>query len=241
MQSELGRLGVTELARAIREKQASSREVVQAHLDRINAVNGGLNAVTVVLREQALRAADEADQALAKGAELGPLHGIPMSVKENIDLANSPTTSGVVALKEAVPPLEAPHVTQLKRAGAIPLGRTNLPDFGLRWYTDNALRGATKNPWDSSRTPGGSSGGDAVALATGMTPLGLGNDYAGSLRYPSQCCGTTAIRPTFGRVARASSLARAEPPITLQLFDVQGPMARRIRDLHPKTRSYEWT
>src|SRR5713226_7860629 len=114
MQTELWRLGVAELAKAIREKQVSSREVVQAHLDRINAVNGRLNAVTVVLHEEALRAAEEADQALAKGAVSGSLHGVPMTVKENIDLANSPTTSGIVALKEAIPPVEAPHVTQLK-------------------------------------------------------------------------------------------------------------------------------
>lgn len=249
METELWRLGVTELAQAIREKQVSSREVVQAHLDRIKAVNGGLNAVTVVLHEQALRAAEEADQALAKGAACGPLHGIPMTVKENIDLSGSPTTQGVVALKDAIPPVEAPHVTQLKRAGAIPIGRTNMPDFGLRWHTDNALRGATKNPWDSSRTPGGSSGGEAVALATGMTPLGLGNDYGGSLRYPSQCCGTTALRPTFGRVAWASSLDPAEHPITLQLFAVQGPMARHVRDLRlafeamsgPDARDPWWT
>ena len=231
MPNELWRLGVAELAKAIREKQVSSREVVQAHLTRIDAVNGKLNAVTVVLQEEALRAAEEADRAMAKGAALGPLHGVPMTVKENIDLAHSPTTQGVVALKDALPPIEAPHVTQLKRAGAIAIGRTNLPDFALRWYTDNALRGATKNPWDSSRTPGGSSGGDAVALATGMTPLGLGNDYGGSLRYPSQCCGTTALRPTLGRVAWASSLTPAEFPITIQMFAVQGPMARHVRDL----------
>jgi amidase len=249
MQNELWRLGIVELAKAIREKRVSSREVIQAHLDRINAVNSKLNAVTVVLDEEALRAAEAADQALAKGATLGPLHGIPMTVKENIDLSGSPTTQGVVALKEALPPAESPHATHLKRAGAIPIGRTNLPDFGLRWYTDNALRGATKNPWDATRTPGGSSGGDAVALATGMTPLGLGNDYGGSLRYPSQCCGTTAIRPTFGRVARASSLAPAEFPITIQLFAVQGPMARHVQDLRlalevmsgPDARDPWWT
>lgn len=249
MQTELWRLGVTELAQAIREKQVSSREVVQAHLDRIATINEKLNAVTVVLHEQALRAADEADRALASGATVGPLHGVPMTVKENIDLAGSPTTMGVAALKDAIPPLEAPHVTQLKRAGAIPIGRTNMPDFGLRWYTDNALRGATVNPWDVTRTPGGSSGGDAVALATGMTPLGLGNDYGGSLRYPSQCCGTTAIRPTLGRVAWTSSLAPAEYPITMQLFAVQGPMARNVRDLRlaldamsgPDARDPWWT
>jgi len=231
MKGELWSLGVTDLAKAIREKKVSSREVIQAHLDRIEAINHSLNAVTVVLTAESLRAAEAADETLSAGGTLGPLHGVPMTVKENIDLAGSPTTQGLIALKEAIPPLEAPHVTQLKQAGAIPIGRTNLPDFGLRWHTDNALRGATRNPWDPSRTPGGSSGGDAVAVATGMTPLGLGNDYGGSLRFPSQCCGITAIRPTCGRVAWASSLIPFELPITIQLFAVQGPMARHVRDL----------
>ena len=133
MQNELWRLGTVDLAKAIREKQVSSREVIQAHLDRINTVNGRLNAVTVVLHQEALRAAEEADRALARGGALGPLHGVPMTVKENIDLSGSPTTQGIVAFKDALPPAESPHVTQLKRAGAIPIGRTNLPDFGLRW------------------------------------------------------------------------------------------------------------
>lgn len=231
MADELWRLGAVDLARAIRERRVSSREVVQAHLDRIAVVNGRVNAVTVVLRDEALRAAAAADKALAGGATPGPLHGVPMTVKENIDLAGSPTTQGIAAFKDAVPPREAPHVTQLKRAGAIPIARTNMPDFALRWYTDSSLRGATLNPWHAGHTPGGSSGGDAVALATGMTPLGLGNDYGGSLRFPSQCCGTTAIRPTHGRVAWADALAPAENPITVQLFAVQGPMARHVRDL----------
>src|SRR5215813_662369 len=223
MENDLWRVGVVELAKAIREKQVSSREVIQAHLDRIHAVNGRLNAVTVVLHEEALRAAEAADQALAKGAALGPLHGVPMTVKENIDLSGSPTTQGIATFKDALPPAESPHVTQLKRAGAIPIGRTNLPDFGLRWYTANALRGATRNPWDASRTPGGSSGGEAVALATGMTPLGLGNDYGGSLRVPSAFCGTAAIKPTLGRVPDASAISPEELPITIQLMAVQGP------------------
>jgi amidase len=249
MQTELWRLGVIELGQAIREKHVSSREVVQAHLDRIKAVNDQLNAVTVVLGEQALRAAEAADQALAKGATIGVLHGVPMTIKENVDLAHSPTTRGVVALKDALPPADAPHVAQLKQAGAIPLGRTNLPEFAFRWHTENALRGPTLNPWDSSRTPGGSSGGDAVAVATGMTPLSLGTDYGGSLRYLAQCCGTTALRPTGGRVAWTAPPTPSEYPITLQLFAVQGPMARQVRDLRvalavmsgPDARDPWWT
>ena len=231
MGTELWRLGASDLAEAIRRKNVKSREVVEAHLDRIAAVNPRLNAVTVTLADSALAAADAADAMTAAGAATGPLHGVPMTVKENIDLAGSATTQGIVAMAEAIPPRDAPHISQLRAAGAIPIGRTNLPDFGMRWHTDNALRGATKNPWNANVTAGGSSGGDAAALASGMTPLGMGNDYGGSLRWPSQCCGTTALRPTLGRVPAGSSLPGPELPLTLQLFAVQGPMARHVRDV----------
>lgn len=231
VQTELWRVGACQLAELIRTRQVSSREVVEAHLERIAAVNGAVNAVTVVLAEQARAAADAADAAVAAGTPLGPLHGVPMTVKENIDLAGTPTTQGIAALAQAVPPGDAPHIAHLKAAGAIPIGRTNLPDFGLRWHTDNGLRGATRNPWDPRRTPGGSSGGEAVALATGMTPLGMGNDYGGSLRVPSQFCGTATIKPTTGRVPWVSLLEPRDFPITFQLFAVQGPMARRVEDL----------
>ncbi|MCZ6633644.1 MAG: amidase [bacterium] len=230
MAQELWRMSVTDLVALIREKKASVREVIQSHLDRIAAVNNAVNAVTVVLDEMALALADKADQAISKGATLGPLHGVPMTVKENIDLKDTATTMGVPELKDAIALVDAPHIAQLKKAGAIPIGRTNLPDFGLRYHTDNALRGPTKNPWDSKRTPGGSSGGDAAALATGQTPLAMGNDYGGSLRYPSQCCGTVALRPTLGRIPRASTQSGGSP-LTLQLFAVHGPMARHISDL----------
>lgn len=231
MADELWKLGAVDLAAAIRSKQASSREVVSAHLDRIAAVNPSLNAITVTLAESALSAADAADAVLASGAQVGPLHGVPFTSKENIDVAGSPTTQGVVAMEHAVASADAAHVARLRAAGAIPLARTNMPDFALRWHTDNALRGATKNPWDASRTPGGSSGGEAASLATGMTPLGLGNDLGGSLRWPSQCCGTAAIKPSLGRVATASETPTSENPLTFQLFAVEGPMARNVRDL----------
>jgi amidase len=225
-------MGASDLAAVIRSKQASSRQVVEAHLERIAQVNSPLNAITVLLAERALGAADAADRALASGAEPGPLHGVPMTVKENIDLAGSATTMGVVVLRDSLPQGDAPHIAQLKAAGAIPMARTNTPDFGMRWHTDNALRGATRNPWAPERTPGGSSGGEAAALATGMTPLGMGNDYAGSLRWPSQCCGTAALKPTLGRIPRARALEGApNPPIAVQLFAVHGPMARHVRDL----------
>ena len=160
-----------------------------------------------------------------------PLHGVPFTVKENIDLAGSATTQGLVAFEQAVPDVDAPHIAQLRAAGAIPLARTNLPDFGLRWHTDSSLRGATLNPWDASRTPGGSSGGEAAALATGMSPLGMGNDYGGSLRVPAQFCGIASLRTTLGRVPHATAFTPEDFPISLQLMAVQGPMARRVADL----------
>jgi amidase len=229
--TKIWRWSAIDLAKAIREKQISCREAVQAHLDRIESVNERVNAITAVLAKDALDMAAKADKAVTAGDKLGPLHGVPFTVKENIDLIGSATTEGVPAFAEALPPVDAPHIANMKKAGAIPIARTNLPEFGLRWHTDNALHGATRNPWDASRTPGGSSAGEAVALATGMTPLGMGNDYGGSLRWPSQCAGTTAIRPTLGRVPFASSLAPAEPMFTVQLFGVQGPMARHVKDL----------
>ena len=220
-----------ELAAAIRARETTSREVIEAHLARIAEVEPACHALGAVLADTALAAADAADLAQRRGDALGPLHGVPMTVKENIDVAGSATTQGVVVMKDAVPPLDAPHVAQLRSAGAIVIARTNLPDFGLRWHSESSLRGTTVNPWDASRTPGGSSGGDAVALATGMTPLGNGNDYGGSLRIPAQFCGIASLRTTHGRVAHASSIAPAELPPTLQLFMVEGPMARRVADL----------
>ena len=228
---ELWRLGATELAALIRKREVTSREVVDAHLARIEAVNPALNAVTVTLADAARAAADRADAALTAGEEPGPLHGVPFTVKENIDVAGSATTQGLVALEHVDPGVDAPHIAQLKAAGAIPLARTNMPDLGLRWHTSNRLRGATRNPWDEMRTPGGSSGGEAAALAAGMTPLGMGNDLGGSVRVPAQFCGIASIRTTFGRVPHASALAPAESTISFQLMAVEGPMARRVADV----------
>jgi amidase len=228
--TELWRLSATDLAEAIRSKGLSSREAIQAHLRRIEAVNPTINAVTVVLAEQALEAAKAADDAVAAGGALPPLHGVPFTVKENLDLVGTPTTLGVKALANAYPTQDAPTVERLRAAGAIPIGRTNCPNFTLRWHTDSELWGATKNPWDRSRTPGGSSGGEAAALATGMTPLGLGNDGLGSLRWPAQCCGVSALKPTLGRIPTATS-PPFDFPIGVQLTAVEGPMARRVADL----------
>jgi len=228
---DLWRLGALELAEVIRSRQASSREVVEAHLRRIEAVNPSVNAVTVVLPEQALEAAAAADRATAAGGELPRFHGVPFTVKENIDLAGTATTSGIKAFAGMFPRIDAPVVERLRAAGGVPLGHTNCPDVTARWHTDSELWGATVNPWDPARTPGASSGGEAAALATGMSPLGLGNDGLGSLRWPAQCCGITALKPTLGRIPHASSVEPAEAPISNQLTGVEGPMARRVADL----------
>jgi amidase len=228
-------MGATELAEAIRSRQASSREVIEAHLRRIEAVNPAVNAVTVVLGEQAVETAKAADRAVAGDGDLPPFHGVPFTIKANIDLAGTPTTNGVKALAAAYPDLDAPDVARMKAAGAIPIGRTNMPDMAISWHTDSELWGATVNPWDRSRTPGASSGGEAAALATGLSPLGLGNDTLGSLRWPAQCCGIGALKPTLGRIPRASTIEPrdlfADPPIGVQLTGVEGPMARRVADL----------
>jgi amidase len=182
------------------------------------------------LGKQALEAARAADRVVAAGGELPLLHGVPFTVKGNIDLVGTPTTMGVRALAGAYPTLDAPTMERMRAAGAIPIGRTNCPNFTLRWHTDSELWGATINPWDRSRTPGASSGGEAAALATGMSPLGLGNDGLGSLRWPAQCCGISVLKPTLGRIPTATS-PPFDFPIGVQLTAVEGPRARRVADL----------
>ncbi len=224
-------MSAAELAEAIRSRQTSSQEVVEAHLRRIEEVNPSVNAVTVVLGEQALEAAKAADRAVATGSDLPPFHGVPFTIKGNIDLAGTPTTQGLKAFAGAYPSRDAPVVERLKAAGAIPIGRTNLATFAVRWHCESELWGATVNPWDRSRTPGASSGGEAVALATGMSPLGLGNDGLGSLRWPAQCCGVSTLKPTLGRIPDATTAGPQDVAIGVQLAGVQGPMARRVADL----------
>ncbi len=215
-----------ELAALIREREVSSREVVEAHLERIAEVNGLVNAVTVTLSDTALADADAADRSQSSG----PLHGVPFTIKENIDCVGSPTTQGVPALAEAMPPSDAPVVERMKLAGAIPLARTNLPELGGRLDTDNPLRGRTFNPWNPRLTPGGSSGGEAAALATGMSPIGLGNDILGSLRNPAYCCGITSLKPSAGRIPCVLSMG-VDAGMAVQAMLVEGPMARSVADL----------
>jgi amidase len=227
----LWRHSATQLAELVRTKRVSCSEVMQAHLQRIHDVNPAVNAIGAVLEEQALQAAKTADAAIAQGQRLGPLCGVPVTVKANIDLAGCATSQGVKAWRDNIVNEDAPLVVQLKNAGAIVVGRTNMPDLALRFHTDSSLYGATINPWNKGRTPGGSSGGDAAAVATGMTALGLGNDFGGSLRFPAQCCGVATIRPSRGRIAQAKAQTYGWVLLSEQLFAVQGPMARSAGDL----------
>ncbi len=229
--TDLWRMSARELAALVAAKKVSVREVVEAHVQRIQAANPSVNAITMLL-EDSLADADAKDALLAKRASLGPLFGVPFSVKANIDVKGSATTEGVRGLKGNVVDADSPHVGMLRRAGAIPIARANMPDFGLRFHTDNDLYGPTINPWNRALTPGGSSGGDAVAVATGMAPLGLGNDFGGSIRYPAQCCGVCGLRPSRGRIA-SSTRATSQGSIShsLRSMAVQGPLARRVNDL----------
>src|ERR1700687_885421 len=182
---EIWQLSAAEMAHRIARRELSSAEVSDAHLARIDAMNPALKAIVRVLADEARAAAALADRRLKAGETGGPLHGVPFTIKENIDMAGLPTTWGVPALAQAVVPIDAPVVERMRAAGAIPIGRTNLPDMALRVHTFSSLHGLTRNPWHPARTAGGSSGGEAAALASGMSPIGLGNDIGGPL-WPSR-------------------------------------------------------
>ncbi|MFC8681263.1 amidase [Microbacterium ureisolvens] len=221
---------VAAIAAAVRAREVTAAEVVEAHLERIAGANTRVNALTVIFPDRARAAAAAVDAAVAEGRDPGPLAGVPVSVKENIDLTWSATTSGWRGLVDAVPDRDATVVRRLREAGAVPVGRGNMPDFGMRWDTDNDVFGRTLNPWNPERSPGGSSGGDAVAVATGMSAIGLGNDFGGSLRLPAYAAGVVGLRPSQGRVPRAAVRDQAVA-LTLQQFSVNGPMARSVDDV----------
>ncbi|MGH6628034.1 MAG: amidase family protein [Burkholderiaceae bacterium] len=229
MKQALWRLSAVDLARAIRNREVSAREATQSVLDRIADVNPRINALVELMPEEALAAADEADRALAKGGAIGPLHGVPISIKVNVDTAGHATTDGIVAAKDNIAKTDSPLVKSLREAGAVIVGRNNTPAFSLRWFTDNDLHGRTLNPFDAGRTPGGSSGGAAAAVAMGMGAIAHGNDYGGSIRYPAWACGVVGLRTTVGRVPsyKASAPNRI---ISNQMMSVQGPLTRTVED-----------
>jgi amidase len=228
--TELWRLPATELAGLIRMRKVSSREAAEAALQRLDAVNPSINAIVAHRPELVREQADKVDQMIARGEDPGPLAGVPVTVKINTDLAGFATTNGTRLQKDLIAQTNSPAVDNLVRAGAVLLGRSNAPAFALRWFTGNLIHGNTHNPRNPSLTPGGSTGGGAAAVASGIGHLAIGTDIGGSLRYPAYACGVHGLRPTLGRVPayNASSPERAIGP---QLMSATGPIARTIEDL----------
>jgi aspartyl-tRNA(Asn)/glutamyl-tRNA(Gln) amidotransferase subunit A len=216
----------TTLATLIATRQVSSREVVQAHLDRIEAVNPKVNAIVTLLADEALRDADVADRVVASGAELGPLHGVPVTVKDSLDTAGVPTQRGTKLFLGFIPDADATTVARFKAAGGIPIAKTNLPEFSGWTETDNLVTGRTNNPWNLDRTPGGSSGGESAAIAAGMSPIGIGSDVAISVRGPAAFTGIAALKASHGRIPYTGHF----PAVTSAWWHV-GPMARTVRDV----------
>lgn len=223
-------LTATELAPLIRSRKVSAVEVARSTLQRIDAVNPGLNAIVTRMDAEALAEAQAIDERLARGEEVGPLAGVPVTIKVIIDQKGHPTTNGLKIQKDLVATTDSPVVANLRKAGAVIVGRTNTPAFSLRWFTRNELHGATRNPHDPALTPGGSSGGAGAAVATGMGPIGHGTDIAGSIRYPAYACGIHGLRPSLGRVPAFNATA-GDRLIGGQLMAVGGPLARSIPDL----------
>lgn len=228
--TELWRLSATALAKRVRAREVSAREAAKAALDRLEAVNPLINAVIDYRPEWVYEQADRIDAAIARGEDAGPLAGVPVTTKINVDQAGFATTNGTPLQKDLIAQVNSPAVENLVRAGAVLLGRTNSPTFALRWFTSNQIHGHTVNPRNPSLTPGGSSGGAAAAVTAGIGHVALGTDIGGSVRYPAYACGVHGLRPSFGRVP-AFNASSPERPIGAQLMSGAGPIARTVEDL----------
>jgi len=221
----------TELVAALRRRELGSRELLEHYLERIARLDGGLNAVVTLDVERARSAADAADRALAAGDAKGALLGLPMTVKDTFETAGLRTTCGVPELSQHVPAADAVAVARLRAAGAVIFGKTNTPTWAGDWQTTNPIFGTTNNPWDRARTPGGSSGGSAVAVAAGFTALELGSDIGGSVRVPSHCCGVSGHKPSHGLVPQRGHIPGAPGTLSERDLNVIGPLARTVDDL----------
>ncbi len=217
-------MSAIELAKAIREGELSPVEVVDAFFDRINKINPELNAFVTLMEDSARKEAEKAEKAVKKGEKLGPLHGVPIAVKDNIGVKGVRLTYASKMYENNIAKEDMIHVERLRKAGVIILGKTNLPEFGLIPITDNPVFGPSRNPWDRSKTTGGSSGGSAAAIASGMAPIALGNDGGGSIRVPSSLCGVFGLKPHLGRVPRWPTLPGWET------MAVEGPLTRTVAD-----------
>lgn len=227
--NDLTALTATEIARRIREKQISPVQVVDAHLAKIERLNPKLNAFVHVDAERVRREAHIAESAAMHGASLGPLHGVPVSIKSSIEVAGLKCEAGSRLRAGHIPEIDAPLVARLKQAGGIILGATNTPEMLMAWETDNLLYGRTKSPWDLDRTPGGSSGGEAAAIASGMSAGGVGSDGGGSIRIPAHFSGICGLKPTPGRIPSTGHYPESGGPFAF--LGVVGPMARTVADL----------
>ena len=228
--SEIWQLSATQVATLIRERSISAAEAAASALARLAAVNGAINAVIAHQPDAVMQQAQAVDIALARGDTLGPLAGVPVTVKVNIDWAGHATTNGTVHQRGLIATSNSPVVDNLLKAGATILGQTNTPAFSLRWFTNNSVHGETLNPRNRGLTPGGSSGGAAAATAAGIGHIGHGTDIAGSIRYPAYACGVHGLRPSLGRVA-AFNASSPERSIGGQIMAVSGPIARTVDDL----------
>jgi amidase len=228
--SELWRLSAVELAGLVKGREVSAREAAESALQRLDAVNPTINAVVAYRPEWVLQQADDIDRAIARGEDPGPLAGVTVTTKINIDHAGFATTNGTRLQESLIAEVSSPAVDNLQKSGAIMLGRTNSPTFALRWFTSNQVHGRTLNPRNPSITPGGSSGGGAAAVTAGIGQIALGTDIGGSVRYPAYACGVHGLRPTSGRVP-AFNASSPERAIGAQLMSAAGPMARTIGDL----------
>src|SRR5262249_9950151 len=236
MADELWRQSASELAEAIARKQVSCREVMESVTRRIRDKNPALNAIVYDYTDEALAEARRADEEIAAGRLRGPLHGVPVTIKENVDQRGKPTPNGLAALENVIAPDDAPVVRNLRRAGAIVVGRTNTPELSMRATTDNPLHGRTLNPWHADASPGGSSGGAGAAAAAGFGPIHHGNDIGGSLRFPAFACGLATVKPTPGRIPAYNPSATEERGLLAQLMSVQGAICREVRDVRLATR-----
>jgi len=223
-------LDAVELAARIRSGRLTARAATESALARLHEVNPAINAVVRTMDDEALAAADEADRAQHRGDALGPLHGVPVTTKINTDHVGHPTDNGIVDFAELMPTGDAAVVAHLRAAGAIFIGRTNAPPFSMRWFTKNDLHGRTLNPWDSSITPGGSSGGAGAAIAAGIGAISQGNDIGGSVRYPAYVNGIVGLRPTIGRIASTSTINPPGRGLGGFQWATQGPLTRTVRD-----------
>jgi amidase len=236
MNQALWQLSAVEVAAGIRSRRFSCSEVMVCVIERIRKLNPMLNAIVVDLTDQALAEAAAADQTSQTLAEQGPLFGVPVTIKVNIDQQGHATTNGIPAFANLIALDDAPLVRNLRNAGAIIVGRTNTPEVSMRFTTDNPLHGRTFNPWHPDASPGGSSGGAAVAAAVGFGPIHHGNDIAGSLRVPSFANGVATLKPTPGRIPAFNPSASVERSLLFQLTSVQGAIARTVADVRLATR-----